>query len=168
MANFSAYVTSSNTISISSDTYWSCKAEGTFELSKYSGNGNDEIDVIFFDDITIANGRVIFSYGDGKCKYPDLTVFLNNNDYIETIPNYEICEGKRKINFFFDTPGETFYVSISCFDGWSVESHEMPYIISGNEIMLISTDDDSELQIKPQNNENIIYVKLIKKCQRGT
>jgi hypothetical protein len=166
MYTFSATVTSSYTISVISNTYWSCKAEGNFKLSKYDGEGNFIIDIIIPDDIMIADGVVTFSFGDERCNYPELTIFLSNLCYVSTNPSYRICNDEKTIFFFYEEAKETFYVSVTCFDGWTVESTNLEYITSNNDVMIISSGKDGELKIIPNhqcNRKNIIHVKLLKK-----
>ena len=119
MYTFSATVTSSYTISVISNTYWSCKVEGNFKLSKYDGEGNFIIDIIIPDDIMIADGVVTFSFGDERCNYPELTIFLSNLCYVSTNPSYRMCNDEKTIFFFYEEAKETFYVSVTCFDGWT-------------------------------------------------
>ena len=164
--------TSSNTINVSANTYWSCEAIGnTFTLSKYSGVGNDEIKVNIPSSIPFADGSVIFAYGDDRCRKEELTIFANNNNYIVTEPSYFICvdDNVKMIKLFYSEPKEVHYVSVQCFDGWEVESDTIKYVKDDNSVMIISPDDGSngELTIVPKhngtNNENNVIVNLMKK-----
>lgn len=166
MYTFSATVTSDYTISVMSNTHWSCKAEGNFKLSKYDGEGNYDIDIIIPDDIMIADGTVTFSYGDERCNYPELVIYLNNLCYVSTNPSYRICNDEKTISFFYEEAKETFYVSVTCFDGWTVDTSDFDYITSNNDVMIISSGKDGELRIVPSNQCNgksIIHIKLLKK-----
>jgi hypothetical protein len=166
MYTFSATVTSDYTISILSNTYWSCKAEGNFKLSKYDGEGNCDIDIIIPSDVMMADGIVTFSYGDERCNYPEVVIFLDNFCYVSTNPSYRICDDKKTIFFFYEEAKETFYVSVTCFDGWTVDSSSLEYITSNNDVMIISSGRDGELRIIPNHQcdgKNIVYVKLLKK-----
>jgi len=165
---FNATVTNDYTIEITSNTYWSCKVEGNFKLSAYDGSGNTQINIVIPDDVMVANGIVYFSFGDERCKYPEVSITMVNYCYIKTYPNYNICDNEEKtIYFFFEEPHETFNISVTCFDGWEVDTSNLDYITSNNEIMVISRKDEGILRIVPQhscNGKNIIYVKLIKKA----
>jgi hypothetical protein len=170
MYEFIATVTNDYTIEIESNTYWSCKAEGSFKLSSYSGGtGKTTINIEIPDDIMIAEGIVYFSFGDERCKYPEVTINLANLCYISTYPNYNICGENREktIYLFYEEPHETFNISVFCFDGWTVESPtNVDYITNNNELMIITGDENGELNIMPQhtcNNQNIIHIKTIKK-----
>lgn len=166
--------TNPNTINVLSNTCWSCEAIGNnFTLSKYSGVGNGEIKVNIPSSIPFANGSVIFTYGDDKCRKKELTIFANNNNYIITEPSYFICvdDNVKTIKLFYSEPNEVHYVSVQCFDGWNIDnvSSNVQYVKDENSIMIISPSDgnNGELTIVPtyhgDNNENNVIVNIIKK-----
>ena len=101
MYQFNATLKSNHTIEVESNTYWSCKVEGNFKLSKYDYSGDCVINIIIPDDIMFVEGTVYFSYGDERCKYPEIEVFLNNDCYIETYPNYVVCDDEKTIFFYY-------------------------------------------------------------------
>lgn len=166
MHNFKA-IAQDNIITIESNTYWSCKAEGNFMLSKYSGNGSDTINIIYYEDTEVANGTVYFSFGNETCETTSILIYSTNNCFIDTNPSYIECDDKKIIYIYFTEPKETFNVSVRCFNGWTVESANVNYIIGNGEFMIITPDiDESELSIIPNNQcdgNNIVTVKLIKK-----
>lgn len=170
--------TSSNTINVSANTYWSCEAIGNnFTLSKYSGVGNGVININIPSNIPFADGSVVFAYGDDKCRKKEFTVFENNNNYIVTEPGYFICVDPnnnkeiKTINLFYTEPNEVFYVNVQCFDGWNVGnvSSNVKYVKDDNSVMIISPSDSSngELTIIPTHhgydNENNVIVRIINK-----
>lgn len=167
MYQFNATLKSNHTIEVESNTYWSCKVEGNFKLSKYDYSGDCVINIIIPDDIMFVEGTVYFSYGDERCKYPEIEVFLNNDCYIETYPNYVVCDDEKTIFFYYEDARETFNISVLCFGQWNARSSNLDYITTNNELIVISPDsDEGELTITPQNDcngENVIHVKLIKK-----
>ena len=167
MYQFSAIVTNDYTIDVTSNTYWSCKAEGNFKLSQYDGSGNTKINIEIPDDVMMAEGVVYFSYGDERCKYPKFEISLSNLCYITSYPNYNICDnGEKTIYFFYEEPLETFNVSVFCYDGWTVDSADLNYITNNNEVMIIASGNDGELRIVPQHQcggRSVIHVKLVKK-----
>lgn len=166
MDTFSATLTSDHTIEVRSNTYWSCKAEGNFTLSTYDGTGNATIFVDIPEDIMVAQGVVTFSYGDELCKYPEVGVYLSNDCYVNTIPEYKECDEGKTIYFYYDEPRETFNVSVQCFDGWEVDTTDFDYIMNNNDVMIISSGKDGELRIVPTHQcggRSIIYVKLVKR-----
>ena len=169
MHTLTATVAENNQITVETDTYWSCKAEGNFLLSKYSGNGTDVIDIIVPEDVAVANGVVYFSFGSGECEFTGVTVYSVNNCYIETIPNYKKCNGKNTIFFYYTEPKETFNVSVRCFDGWEVDSSNVECIVNDDEVMVITPDDykdEYKVNIFPNNQcggNNNVQVILKKK-----
>jgi hypothetical protein len=170
MYQFSAMVTNDYTIEVSSNTYWSCKAEGNFKLSQYDGSGDTKINIEIPDDVMLAEGTVYFSYGDERCKYPKFEISLANLCYISSYPNYNICDDngtkKKTVYFFYDEPLETFNLSVFCYDGWTVDTSDFNYVTSNNDVMIIASENDGELRIIPNHQcggRNIIYVKLVKK-----
>jgi len=166
MYTFSATLTSDYSINVDTNTYWSCKVIGNFMLSKYDGEGGEIVDIIIPEDVTNANGTVIFSYGDERCKYPDLPVYLANLCYIDTEPKYRICNDEKIIFFEYEENREVFFVSVRCYNGWKVESTDLKFITNNNEIMIISSGKDGEVKIIPDNDcggKNIVKIKLIKK-----
>lgn len=78
-------VLNGRTIQIHSNTYWTCDSDSNFKLSKNSGFGNDEIEIIVPETILNVYGVVTFSYGDERCKYPDITIRFANSCYINTV-----------------------------------------------------------------------------------
>lgn len=170
MYEFSATVTDDYAIEITTNTYWNCKLEGNFQLSEYDGSGDTTVDIEIPDDVRIADGIIYFSFGDERCFHPELYINLDNKCYIETYPNYNVCNNEEKtVFFFYEEPLEPFYISISCLYKWKVGSSDFTYIKSDKEVMIISNGNDGELQIVPDEQDNcdgknIIHVKLKKKA----
>lgn len=171
MYEFNAILKDNQTIEITSNTYWSCKVDGNFKLSKYCGEGGTEekeiIDIIMPDDIMTAEGVVYFSYGDERCEYPQIYVYFANECYISTSPSYSKCEDEEnKILFSFNEPGEIFMLSVFCFGNWEIKNEtNITCITSNNEIMVISGEGDGSFYITPNLcDKNSIKVVLKRKA----
>ena len=166
MYQFNAVISNSNTISITTNTYWSCKSEGNFKLSAYDGSGTTTIDIIIPDDIMVAEGIIYFSYGDDRCKYPDLSILSTNNCLIKTTPSYIKCDDNSKIlELRYDESGELFNVSIMCVSGWSIFSPTLKYFETNDGIVIVSGEEDDSLFIQPNaecDETNFVEVRLIK------
>lgn len=170
MYEFKAVLNDDQTITITTNTYWSCKAEGNFKLSAYDGTESTTLFIEIPKDVRIAMGEIFFSYGDERCDYPTIYVYTDNMCYIESYPSFNECKvgevEEKTIYFFYEEPQETFNVSIDCFSNWTVETNDFDYITSNNEVMIIASGYDGELLIVPDNNcggRSIIHVKLVKK-----
>lgn len=171
MYEFSAIVTNEYTVDITSNTYWSCKAEGNFKLSKYDGSGSTSLEIEIPSDVMRAEGTVYFSYGDERCKYPELYIYLDNLCYITSNPMYTVCKTdngaeEKTVTFFYEDANEAFTISVFCFDGWTVDTTDFECITSNNSVMIVASGRDGELRIVPNHQcggRSIIHVKLIKK-----
>ena len=167
MYKFNAIVTNNRQIRIETNTYWSCKSVGNFSLSKYDGSGNTDIDIHIPDDEMIAEGTVYFSYGDDRCKYPEVSVFYTNNCLIRTTPSYVTCgeNNQKTIFFYYNEKGEMFNVNILCISGWNAYSPTLKYFINNNGIMIVSNEEDGAVTIKPNGDceeDNFIEIRLVK------
>ena len=81
-----------NKLFVSTNTFWSCSVYGNFRLSKYSGTKGGEITIEVPKELPFASGEVIFSYGDERCRYPSIDIFIMNDCYIRTEPMYNECK----------------------------------------------------------------------------
>jgi hypothetical protein len=172
MNEFSAIVTNEQKIIVTTNTYWSCKAEGNFKLSQYDGSGDTVINVIIPEDILSVEGVVYFTYGDERCTFPYVTILFNNSCYIKTMPSYTACttdngEVEKIIYLFFNEEKEVFNLSVFCIGNWEVRNNKhCIYLARGSELMIVSEDEDGFLEIVPLDCEsNTIIVKLIKRSQ---
>lgn len=169
MDKFNAIVTNKMTIEITSDTYWSCKAEGNFKLSQYDGSGDTIINVIIPEDVLTAEGTVYFTYGDERCSFPQVSILFNNYCYIRTIPSYTSCtfdeETARVVYLFYEEENEIFNMSVFSVGDWEVRNAKnCKYLAKKNELMIITESVEGTLQIVPlQCDMNKIIVNLIKK-----
>lgn len=159
-------VLNGRTIQIHSNTYWTCDSDSNFKLSKNSGFGNDEIEIIVPETILNVHGVVTFSYGDERCKYPDITIRFANSCYINTVPGFEKCNGENVITYLFTTTRQPFTTQITTSDGWKVTtSDNVKYLIYDNYIMVISSENggDGYVQITPNGDcseKSIVTIKL--------
>lgn len=155
---------SGDTLDIKSDTYWSCNVYGNIRLSQYSGSGNTGITILIPEDMSFGNGRVIFSYGDGRCDYPSIDVYITNNCWIRTIPMFQtrIEDGIiiREINIPFTEDNEAINMKVFSNTGWYIKDNNA-YI--NDEDVLMQAEDGKEVVIKFFNCDKEIKVTLCKK-----
>lgn len=122
---------------ITSNTHWHTKIDGNFMLSKYSGEGDDVLDVIVDKDLSFANGNVQFSYGDDFCEnYPSIYVGYQNPKYFKIVPNYICLNGK----------GSTATVTVFSNDNFKIPNISESYFsvlkYNENRLMIISNTDE--------------------------
>lgn len=120
-------------IKIISNTYWYTNCTGNINLSKYSGEGNDEITVLSPNGISYVQGTVYFSYGGKYCTdFPSIDINMQNSHYFDVIPQYVVLNGK----------GSTAIVTVNCNNDFSVSEidHDKYTILKygENKIMVIS------------------------------
>ena len=166
MDKFSADTIDYKTIGITSNTSWECYSIGNFKLSKYSGNGNDTINVALPDDIKFGSGYVYFSYGTEKCDYPYITIASANDCFIETIPKYKICDNVKTAFLYYKNAGEIVDITIDTVNQWSVSNgNGLTYFIEGNKLSIVTKDDDTflTLSINPDNACDEFKIVLKKK-----
>ena len=166
MYEFSAKIVN-NKIEIESNTYWSCKADGNFKLSKYDGSGNAIINIDIPKDIIVAKGIVYFSYGDERCDRPTLDISIANTCYIETTPNYQLCDEQKTIYLFFNEGQEACNISVRSYSNWQINNVvNANCITSNNDIIVIFGNENGGFTIELQGcgDDGIIYVKTIKKA----
>ena len=169
---------------ISTNTFWSCNVYGNFMLSKYSGEGNDEITISVPKELPYANGRVIFSYGDERCEYPSIDIFMINDCYIRTEPMFnkcsmyvgsEECKDEKKIVEFgsksnvlalsFKEENESISVKIYSNGIWHVTDkspNDIDYFINGDELLISAKE--GYVRVKPNigcpdDNDVVIRMK---------
>ena len=168
MNEFNAIVTDNRTIEITTNTYWSCKAEGNFKLSKYDGSGDTTISIIMPEDIMFIEGSVYFTYGDERCEFPQVSILFNNECYIRTIPSYDVCETENVIYLFYNEERETFNLSVFTVGSWNIRNAlNCIYLIGRNELTIIPLGEEGgELTIFLENcEEKEVVIKLIKRSQ---
>lgn len=124
-------------IFIVSNTYWNTAINGTIMLSKYSGEGNAEIEVLVAPDIPYGIGEVYFSYGMNYCTdYPQIHISIENKNFFKVEPNYVCLSGK----------GTTAIATIFSNHGFKIQgNNEKFYSIlpfGGNKIIIISNTDN--------------------------
>ena len=136
MESFSATY-SDGKIKIISNTYWYTNCDGNINLSKYSGEGNDEISILSPNGISYIQGTVYFSYGGKYCTdFPSIEIGAQNSEYFDVIPDYVVLNGK----------GSTAIVTVNCNNDFSVSEVDyddysiLKYGI--NKILIISKTDN--------------------------
>ena len=170
---------------ISTNTFWSCNVYGNFRLSKYSGEGNDKIIISVPEELPYSNGRVIFSYGDERCEYPSIDIFMINDCYIRTEPMFnkcsmhvgsEECKDEKKIVEFgsksnvltlsFKEENEAISVKIYSNGMWHIPIDGNPYkidcFINGDELLISAKE--GYVRVKPNidcpdDNDVVIRMK---------
>lgn len=162
--NFSASVTSEGTIEIKTDTTWTCKSEGNFMLSEFYGSGDSSVNIIIPETVSVANGTVYFSYGNNSCPIKDIMVYQTNNCHIETVPDYEMCNGSKTILLPYKEPNELLNVSIKSFNEWNIETNDIEYIKYNGGYYIIAPDTDEQfslISLKSEGCDDVI-IKLYK------
>lgn len=132
------YDENEGTISIDSNTYWSSKIEGNFMLSKYSGNGNDNLVILTPEDIQLERGTIYFSYGKNSCvASPPISVLTENNNYFSINPSYAVFHGK----------GSVATIVVNSTNGYKITNQDASIFrileYGNNKLMIISNTDDS-------------------------
>lgn len=183
MSKFNFRVTD-DTIIIESDTYWSCRCDGNILLSKYSGIGDDVIDLLKHEDIKYHVGHVYFTYGDERCEYPyELIQYKNNCIILDTTPMWTLCDDDSTKVIFFKYKDESDTIRIKVhppnieyiYDkngnlievdkGWKVvDDGGHVYFCNDNEILIVAnTDNDFVIGAsKCEDDSKYIYIKLTK------
>lgn len=166
-ANFSL---SKKIIDIESDTFWSCHCSGDLMLSKYSGIGDDTIDVIEVDDLLEYNGSVYFTYGDEKCEMYELKIYYANKCIIKTVPKYTVCindDGTTRnvlhLNYNYDN--EVIEIEINTLGEYTIDAYmDFIYFQEDNKIRFIPGENVGDIIIKPNkcDTSDWIYIKLTK------
>lgn len=138
---------------VTSNTFWNCNVYGNFMLSKYSSTGintsracNEEIDIIVPKELPGAQGEVIFSYGDDRCRYPSISVFLVNECYIRTEPMFTEVNGQRILRIKYKEENDAITVKVYSNGIWSASGSGL--FTNGDEL-LIAASDCKEVVITP-------------------
>ena len=181
MSNFSVDIVN-DTLVIKCDTYWSCKCEGNIMLSKYSGIGDDIIELLNHEEMKYHEGYVYFTYGDERCEYPyKLVQYRNDCITIDTMPMWTLCNDEKTKVLFFNYKHETdtfrFKVHppnveyeydeegklIKYDKGWDVvDDGGHVYFYNDNEVLLVAnTDKDFVIGATGcEDKTKHIYIKL--------
>ena len=172
MATFKAEMDVDNLkILITCDTFWACTCDGNILLSKFSGIGDDEIDLLKDGNTWLYNGNITFTYGDEHCYYPVLQIAYNDFCTISTIPSYLLCvddnnNTKNVLYFKYSTQYDTFSFTVdSAIDRWELyDTGGHTYFISGNDIMIVA-NTTNDFVIKPTDCDDetkYVYVIMVK------
>jgi len=146
MDNFSV-TKSGDYLIITTNTFWSCNVLGNFRISKLNGVGSDSIKMSVPKELPYANGKVIFSYGDERCEYPSIDVFIINDCYIATEPMYNVCGEDNILKLVFDNVGEAISVKIFSNGIWTIASNpnSIGFSINGEELLLSAKEGTIEI-----------------------
>ena len=151
-------------IIISSNTHWNCKVDGNCLLSKCNGIGNDVIKIIVPRELPSASGAITFSYGDERCSYPEIDVYLLNDCYISTIPSYSVCKEGNVLLIPFYYSSEKLTITVLSNGIWTTTNlTNCKIVINGDELVIIPKNkNDGSLEIIPNIGckENHVIVKL--------
>jgi hypothetical protein len=139
---------SGNTIVIKSDTFWSCNTYGLIILSKYSGSGNTNIDITIPEDVQYYSGEVVFSYGDEKCEYPSMNVYLSNYCWIKTEPMFD-----ENRHLFINFENDNEMVSLKVFSNGIWKAIGEGTYKDGDKL-LIAAKNGKKIKIYPSFNCN--------------
>ena len=178
-------VKSGDKLIVSSNTFWSCNVYGNFTLSKYSGEGNAEIVISIPKELPYVNGEVIFSYGDERCEYPSIDIFMINDCYIRTEPMFnkcsmhvgsEECKDEKKIVEFgsksnvltltFKEENESISVKVYSNGIWHVTDKKpsnINYFINGDELLISAKE--GYVRVKPNigcSDDNDVIIRMKK------
>ena len=165
MYTFEAIYNNDNTITVKSNTFWSCTVEGNFMLSTYDGLANEEgidIDIIIPYEIPIVEGTVTFTYGDDRCKYPEIYVYQVNNCMLYVNPT----PVDNKIFFNYNRSGETMTLRIktayNSSDAWQVDvlDGDAKIFTTNDSLFIIAGENNSSIKVSASycNNEVMIYL----------
>lgn len=140
---------------VNTNTFWSCNVYGNFTLSKYSGDkkyinskcSSETIDIIIPKELPSARGEIVFSYGDERCEYPSISVFLINECYIRTEPMFvETSNGERIIRIKYKEENESVSIKIYSNGIWTANGSGL--FTNGDEL-LITAGECKEVTISP-------------------
>lgn len=130
---------------VNANTFWSCNVYGNFTLSKYSGTGNgtntcnETIDINIPKELPSAQGKVVFSYGDERCNYPSIDIYLINECYIRTEPMFvEKPNGERIIRIKFKEENEAVSIKIYSNGIWTADGDGL--FTNGDELLIAASD----------------------------
>lgn len=151
-----------NKIIVSSNTHWSCNVVGNCFLSKNSGFGNDKIEIITRKELPYSNGEITFSYGDERCEYPTIYVYMPNDCFIETIPSFSKCSEGNVLVVPFYRAKEMLTVKVLSNGIWTIaKKDKCTTTISGDDLVIVPTDkEDGYVDIKPNIGCNYNFVKI--------
>ena len=138
--------------------------DGNCLLSKCSGIGNDTIKIIVPKELVSVSGTITFSYGDEKCKYETIDVFVVNDCYISTIPSYTICEEGNVLVIPYYKINEVLNMTVLSNGIWTIyKPINCRTIINGDNLTIVPTSKmGGSFEISPNIGckDNIVYVKL--------
>lgn len=139
---------------ISTNTFWYCNVYGNFRLSKYSGEGNDKITISVPEELPYSNGSVIFSYGDERCEYPSIDIFMINDCYIRTEPMFNVCQtstGEKQniLKLMFKEENESISVKIYSNGIWYIpiggNPNKIDCFANGDELLISAKEGDIDI-----------------------
>ena len=166
---FEAIYNNDSTITVKSNTFWSCKVEGNFMLSAYDGLANEEgvdIDIIVPNEIEIIEGTVTFTYGDDRCKYPEIYVYQINNCILETTPGFIESNGRKEIYFPNKNEGDTISIKVktayNSLASWTYEKigTNSNVFTNDSEMFIVVGSEQGEIKISNQYCDDSIYIVM--------
>lgn len=154
-----------NKLIVNTNTFWSCSVYGNFRLSKYSGTEGGEITIEVPKELPFASGEVIFSYGDERCRYPSIDIFIMNDCYISTEPMYNECPDGKTLKLIFKEDNEAISVKVYSNGIWSATNSDNIKTFKNGDELLISAKEGT-ITVKPnvgcedEDKVNIILEKI--------
>ena len=149
---------SGNTIVIKSDTFWSCTVDGSIILSKYSGEKDDNLQILTTKkDMQFYYGKIFFTYGDDKCDYPSIDVYVTNDCWIITEPMFD---ENRHLIINFENDNEM--VSLKVFSNGIWKAIGEGAYKDGDKL-LIAAKNGKKIKIYPSFNCNKPVIVELKK-----
>ena len=169
-----------NKLIVNTNTFWSCSVYGNFRLSKYSGTEGGEITIEVPKELPFASGEVIFSYGDERCKYPSIDIFIMNDCYIRTEPMYNECKeaiiynencddkinvnNKRILKLTFKEDNESINVRVYSNGIWSATNKcGITTFKNGDELLISAKEGMITLSPNIGCDDDKVYIILEKK-----
>ena len=151
------------TINVTCSSLWSCLVVGNFQLSKYSGSGDDVISIIIPENIQFGRGTIRFSYGKHSCSSESLYIYENNPSYFNASPSEIYMNGNKSAS----------YITVNSNSEWLIDYFDDSFInavkCGDNMIMVLSkTDNDftyetnnyTPLVIESNKSKKSITIKI--------
>ena len=167
MYYFEAINNGNNTITVKSNTYWSCQVDGNFMLSAYDGSANEEgetIEIIIPYEIPVIEGTITFTYGDDRCEYPEIYIYQVNDCMLYVNPS----PINNEIYFNYDKNGETMTLQVTTAynssNAWqvNVEDGDAKVFTANDKLFIIAGENNSAIKISASYCDNEVMVYLCK------
>ena len=152
MYNFKV-VRDNNTLIIYSNTTWECSSYGNIWLDKTNGIGNDVITMSVPYGMDGAYANICFTYGDERCEYPVVSIYLSGGCYLLTEPMYN---NKKQLSITYSDSDDGINIKVFSNREWYISRSE------GMEAYYVN---DYDLIIIPSKNSCITKATLACECE---